>query len=219
LGERGAAGLVAVRDCGGGRIGGGSVWGKAATHSGGGPACPLFSWQFLAALAWMAWCQIRGTRCSHSVQASMLLPFAFLAIGVTFWPQLETAHRGTTSVLRGGAVALGYAGRRRPGMAAVFPTLPGRALRRWPHPGVGAWCRRTFCACGRFLYLHGLRRGPLLRWGRWRMVTGPVRAYAAPGARRNHPPGRACSILVRQRGPCLSGRGGACSPRTPGMPC
>jgi len=35
----------------------------------------------------------------------------------------------------------------------------------------------------------------------YRISTGPL---PRPGARRNRPPGRACSILVRQRRPCLS---------------
>ena len=59
----------------------------------GRTAAALFSWQFLAALAWMVWCQIRGNPLLGTLyHASILLPFGFLAIGARFWPQLETVH-------------------------------------------------------------------------------------------------------------------------------
>jgi hypothetical protein len=53
----------------------------------------VFSWQFLGALAWMTWGQIRGNSLLGAQHyASLLLPFSFLAIGVRFWPELETAR-------------------------------------------------------------------------------------------------------------------------------
>jgi hypothetical protein len=56
-------------------------------------AAALFSWQFLGALAWMIWCQIRGNPLlGASYHASVLLPFSFLVIGTRFWPELEATR-------------------------------------------------------------------------------------------------------------------------------
>ena len=53
----------------------------------------LFSWMFLAALAWMIVRQLLGNPVLGTpYRASILLPFSFLAIGARFWPELETAR-------------------------------------------------------------------------------------------------------------------------------
>jgi hypothetical protein len=57
----------------------------------GNPAPVLFSAQFLCALAWMAYTQMRGNPVlGLYYYASDLLPFTFLVIGVWFWPAVES---------------------------------------------------------------------------------------------------------------------------------
>jgi hypothetical protein len=77
----------------------------------GRTAAALFSWQFLAALAWIAWCQIRGNPLLGTpYRANLLLPFSFLAIGARFWPELETARPRYCLLFCGvAAMVLGYA--------------------------------------------------------------------------------------------------------------
>jgi hypothetical protein len=59
----------------------------------GRTAAALFSLQFLGALAWMVWCQVRGNPLlGMQYRASVLLPFSFLVIGARLWPELETAR-------------------------------------------------------------------------------------------------------------------------------
>jgi hypothetical protein len=54
-------------------------------------AALLFSAQLLAAFAYMAYLQSRGTTVlGHHPYISYLLPFSFLVIGISFWPAVET---------------------------------------------------------------------------------------------------------------------------------
>jgi hypothetical protein len=83
--------------------------GRRALRSTTGAA--LFSWLFLAALAWMIGRQILGNPAlGVPYHASILLPFSFLAIGARFWPELETARlRNYVLFCCVAAVVLGYA--------------------------------------------------------------------------------------------------------------
>ena len=62
----------------------------------GNTAPVLFAAQFLCALAWMAYTQMRGNPVlGVFYYASDLLPFTFLTIGVWFWPSLESLKTRT----------------------------------------------------------------------------------------------------------------------------
>jgi hypothetical protein len=62
----------------------------------GNTAPVLFAAQFLCALAWMAYTQMRGNPVlGVYYYASDLLPFTFLTIGVWFWPSLESVKTRT----------------------------------------------------------------------------------------------------------------------------
>src|SRR5207248_7457540 len=94
-------------------------------------AAALFSWQFLLALALMAWRQVRESLLGLPYHASILLPFSFLVIGARFWPELETARRRYFLFFCGAAAAvLGYAWfDEGPHMAAglAYPVWAGLA--------------------------------------------------------------------------------------------
>lgn len=127
-------------------------------------AAALFSWQFLAALTWMIWCQIRGNALLGApYHASVLLPFTFLAIGAWCWPNLATVHwRYYLVFCCGVAVVLGYAWQGEgaalaynlpypvwTGIAALAAAL---ALRLSPE--------NMICALGGFFVFTALSVGP-----------------------------------------------------------
>jgi hypothetical protein len=108
------------------------LFGEGRRVSRGMTTAALFSWLFLGALAWMILCQIWGNPLLGTPhRASILLPFAFLAIGARFWPELETARpRNYLFFCCAAAVILGNAWNGDTAMSAValpFPVWTGLA--------------------------------------------------------------------------------------------
>ena len=98
---------------------------RLLTRASRGNAAPLlFSAQFLCALVWMTFCQVRGNpMLGVSYRASDLLPFAFLAIGAWFWPGVEAGRPRTyLAICCTAALALGIAW--LDGTATLFAETP-----------------------------------------------------------------------------------------------
>jgi len=93
-------------------------------------AALLFSAQLLLAFAYMAFLQLRGsTVLGHHPYVSYLLPFTFLAIGISFWPAVETMSlRGYLMVCSAAAAVFAAVWFEPLGM--LLPTSPA-AQQAW----------------------------------------------------------------------------------------
>jgi hypothetical protein len=89
----------------------------------------VFSWLFLAALAWTIWRQIRGDALlGYPHRASILLPFSFLVIGAGFWKELETVRpRHYLFFCCAAALVLGYAWQGESISGVPYPVWTGLA--------------------------------------------------------------------------------------------